>query len=55
MALAISAVPVAKAGMAAGLFNTVRVAARDRPGDSLRGIDGKQYPDPAESRSRVCA
>lgn len=27
----------------------------DRPGDSLRGINGKQYPDPAESRSRVCA
>lgn len=25
----------------------------DRPGDSLRGINGKQYPDPAESRSRV--
>ena len=28
---AISAVPVAKAGMAAGLFNTVRVAGEDRP------------------------
>lgn len=52
--LAISAVPVAKAGMAAGLFNTVRVAGEDRPGGRLRGINGKQYPDPAESRSRVC-
>ncbi|MBO1997256.1 hypothetical protein J4730_06690 [Klebsiella pneumoniae] len=28
--------------------------ARDRPGGRLRGINGKQYPDPAESRSRVC-
>ncbi len=45
---------VAKAGMAAGLFNTVRVAGEDRPGGRLRGINGKQYPDPAESRSRVC-
>ncbi|MBD3703527.1 hypothetical protein IE985_21025 [Klebsiella pneumoniae] len=53
--LAISAVPVAKAGMAAGLFNTVRVAGEgDRHGGRLRGINGKQYPDPAESRSRVC-
>ncbi len=26
----------------------------DRPGGRLRGINGKQYPDPAESRSRVC-
>nr|VXZ83960.1 Uncharacterised protein [Klebsiella pneumoniae] len=51
---AISAVPVAKAGMAAGLFNTVRVAGEGSPGDSLRGINGKQYPDPAESRTRVC-
>ena len=51
---AISAVPVAKAGMAAGLFNTVRVAGEGSPGGRLRGINGKQYPDPAESRSRVC-
>ncbi|MCS5809196.1 hypothetical protein LNO89_29525 [Klebsiella pneumoniae subsp. pneumoniae] len=29
--LAISAVPVAKAGMAAGLFNTVRVAGEGSP------------------------
>ncbi|MBD3709103.1 hypothetical protein IE996_05905 [Klebsiella pneumoniae] len=52
---AISAVPVAKAGMAAGLFNTVRVAGEGIAlGGRLRGINGKQYPDPAESRSRVC-
>ncbi|MBD3701209.1 hypothetical protein IE991_19865 [Klebsiella pneumoniae] len=28
--------------------------ARGSPGGRLRGINGKQYPDPAESRSRVC-
>ena len=52
--LAISAVPVAKAGMAAGLFNTVRVAGEGIALAIVSAvINGKQYPDPAESRSRV--